>query len=131
MRPTLQALVLADQVYVDAASGKKIIAGTFNILRTGEFPTTFARSTFAYINLTNIRQRTELELRYVDLEDNRVLMRSPRIEVQSPDPLQGVELVVELPPFPMPHAGTYAFEAHADDELVGSLRITVAKRRQP
>ena len=60
-KPVLQALVLADHVYVDAETGKKIIAGTFNELHAAEFPTQFAHVTFAYLCLTDLRGEAELE----------------------------------------------------------------------
>ena len=36
MKPVLQALVLADKVYHDRQTGKKIIAGTFNAIVKGK-----------------------------------------------------------------------------------------------
>jgi len=37
-------------------------------------------------------------------------------------------LAVEVPPFPMPHEGVYAFELHAGGEMIGARRIRVARR---
>lgn len=125
MKPVLQALVLADHVYVDAVSGKKVIAGTFSGLYSAKFPWVLSRPTFAYISLTEAQQGTlSLELRYVNLTNDQVLMRS-RFEVESEGPLSTVELISEVPPFPMPHPGAYAFELLWNDELVGSLRMNV------
>ncbi len=39
IRPILQAMVLADQVYEDKSTGKKVIAGTFNTLLFARRPT--------------------------------------------------------------------------------------------
>lgn len=127
MKPVLQALVLADQVYVDALSGKKVIAGTFSTLWSEKFPWVFSRTTYAFISLTEVDQgEVTLQLRYVDLSNNQVLMKC-EFGVKSPGPLTTVELVTEVPSFPMPHEGAYAFELLWQDEIIGSLRISVEK----
>jgi hypothetical protein len=63
-------------------------------------------------------------LRYVDLRDESPLFET-RFPVNSDDPLASVELVLQVPPFPLPHAGVYAFEVLNEDNPIGSLRITV------
>ncbi|MDA0836111.1 MAG: hypothetical protein O3A29_22800 [Planctomycetota bacterium] len=123
--PVLQALVLADQIYVDRETGKKVIAGTFNALISAKFPSQFERKTWAYICLTEVSGKTDIVLRYVDLDDNSVLLESPSMEVNAASPLHSVEVITEIPPFPMPKPGTYAFEVYTGDDLLGSLRVTV------
>ena len=125
--PVLQALVLADQVYVDARSGKKVIAGTFNRLWTSKFPASLGRKTWAYICLTEVQGSVSVELRYVDLKSNEVLLRNEPFTVKADDPLNSTEMVVAVPPLPMPHEGVYAFELYAAEEMLGALRITVAR----
>ncbi len=128
-KPTLQALVLADQVYVDARTGKKIIAGTFSGLWASSFPTSLGRTTWAYVCLTEVQGTVPISLRYTDLASNEVLLGTKPITLQSDNPLASHELIVEVPPFPMPHAGTYVFEVYVAEESIGSLRITVAERQ--
>jgi hypothetical protein len=128
-KPVLQALILADAVYQDARSGKMIIAGTFNQLFARAFPARFGRTTCAYIKLTEVQGRVELVLRYRSLKTNEVLMESRPLAVASQNPLAVVEVAVEMPPFPMPEAGCYAFELHAGDEMLGALRIEVQKAK--
>ena len=125
IKPVLQALLLADHVYVDHATGKRIIVGVFDFLKTPEFPTQFQRTTFAYCAFTGIRGKIDVIFRYVDLESNEVLMETIPIEVRAEDPITTSDLVTEIPPLPMPHPGVYALEVHSCDELIGSLRVTV------
>lgn len=125
-KPTLQALVLADHIYVEQ-TGKKIIAGVFNRLWSDKFPTKLNRPTWAYVCLTDVQGSVPISLRYTDLRTNEVLLGTKPIIAKSTDPLASGELVVEVPPLPMPHEGTYAFEVFAEDESIGSLRITVSK----
>jgi hypothetical protein len=128
--PVLQAIVLADQIYTDAVSGKKVIAGTFNALQPQHIPSNFNRSTFAYLCLTDVKGTAEIELRYVDLQTNELLIGLQGVWVKANSPLDSVELVIEVPPFPIPHEGIYAFEAHAGGALIGALRITVMLRHE-
>ncbi len=126
-QPRLQALILADHVYADAQTGKKVIAGTFNRLWARSFPTQFSRNTFAYISLTDIRGRVSLELRYVDNQDLSILLRAEPLEVEGSDPLATLDFAMPIPPFPMPHPGSYSFELHANGEKLGSVRVLVAR----
>ena len=128
-KPLLQALVLADYVYSDKTTGKKIICGTFNRIWGSDFPTQFGRSTFAYFSLTEIQGEVEISLRWVDLATSQVLMHTKQLKIKSSSPLATVELAAEIPGFPMPHPGDFAFEVHWQGQMLGSHRVAVAKRQ--
>ena len=156
LKPMLQALVLADHIYKDAFTGKMVIAGTFNrVLFPGkalretaeqardnvEQPPGQPRklewhevarmgSPFAYISLTEIRGTIPIELRYVDLDDNVVMMRV-ELSVTTRSPLDTAEIVVQLPPLPTPHAGVYALELLTENEPLGSHRVTAVEDHGP
>lgn len=125
VRPILQALLVADAIYVDASTGKKIIAGTFNRLVCEDFPATTVVSKHALISLTDVHRSVEIGLRFVDLSTGESLLELHGLVVEADDPLETVELVVELPPLPLPHAGAYALEVHWQDELLGLLRLYI------
>src|SRR3972149_3657098 len=127
--PVLQAILLADQVYRDAATGKVIIAGTFNHLWAPGFPTDFGRTTFVYLSLAELHGTVELSLRFVNLRDERVLMETTLPPVSSNAPLRGGEIVAEVPPIPMPAPGAYAFELYAGPERLGALRIQISQAK--
>ncbi|HEX4000952.1 MAG TPA: hypothetical protein VHX65_20575 [Pirellulales bacterium] len=142
MKPVLQALVIADHVYEDKSTGKKVIAGTFNQIffnsplvagtphQAGAGTGTpvhsgrQAGSPYAYISLTDIHTSARLLLRFVYLSDNPpTAIFQTAIEVRSLDPLQTVELTAALPALPINREGVYAFEILFEDELLGSFRI--------
>jgi len=145
-KPVLQALLLADHVYQDKDTGKKVIAGTFNQLNLSKLkappkdaeqapmvprrlsPGEVSRmgNPTAFISLTDVRGPTDLQLRYVDLADNGVLLMI-QFQVSSDDPLKTVEAILPVPPLPTPHPGVYALELHYDDEALGALRVTVVE----
>ena len=139
VKPVLQALILAEKVYQDI-TGKKIIAGTFNVVcfckssgvRQFELPDGSKRtrvagglhggSPFAYISLTDIFHQTTLLLQFVNLTENQVIFSS-EVTVESGDRLETVELAVPLPLLPIDEEGIYAFEVVCENEILGSCRI--------
>jgi hypothetical protein len=153
-KPLLQALLLADHVYEDKHTGKRVICGVFSKLffipqdaiekvKASEStkPEGFTReavlaghqmgSPWAYLSLTELRGEESFELRYVDLEDNTVLFKV-EFMIKCPDPLQTVEVVLPLPPLPLPlnapqgqQSRVCALELLYDNELLGAHRITV------
>ncbi|HEX3599722.1 MAG TPA: hypothetical protein VHU84_06235, partial [Lacipirellulaceae bacterium] len=95
IKPTLQALILAEHVYQDALTGKKIIAGTFNTMlycsKKQDYPTqvneegdtvavvpggTSAGTPWLFVSLTDVLGEVELSVRYVDLKHMSVLMET-------------------------------------------------------
>lgn len=123
--PVLKALVLADYIYTEQ-SGKRIICGTFNRIWSSKFPGRF-REHWAYILLADVDRKVVLQLRFVHLKDNQILMQSSPITIESKDPLMPLDIAIEIPGFPLPEAGIYAFECWASDDMIGSVRLQVGK----
>lgn len=127
LKPVLQALLLADQIYIDGRTGKKVIAGTFNHLSSSDFPTQSSTKKFAFLSLTDLHGAALVGFRYVDLQSGETMLEIKQLKIEASDPLDTVEMVVELPRLPMPHAGVFAFEAYANDALLGCLRVIVSR----
>lgn len=143
VKPIVQALLVADHVYEDRVSRKKIVVGIFyTLFFVKKLPTPEttkegeesapkktvvgiqAGSPYAYINLTNIRGRQDFVLRYVDLQDYQVLFEI-KFFAECDDPLQVAELIAPLPPLPAKKSGVCALELLWNDEPIGSFRIRV------
>ena len=141
MKPVLQALVLAEHVYTDGDSGKKIIAGTFDhilfkpiaeLIQEVELPSgekkrfipggMHSGSPYAYISLTDVIEGTELTLQFVNLTRNTVLLEK-ELTVNSNDRLRTVEIVAPLPALPISEAGVYALQVVCDGQILGSHRL--------
>ena len=144
MKPILQALLLADYVYEDKRTGKRIIAGVFNkVLRIlhkqekreeqkeGEPVTTpivavqKAGSPYAYFNVTEIHGETALQLRFVSLASHEVIFRTSPIKVEADTPLTAVERFLPVPPINNFPAGTYALELVYENMALGSYRVII------
>lgn len=138
MVPVLQSLVLAERIYEDK-TGRKIIAGTFNRLKIRKqrkpVETTNADgkksvivkggvpgTPYAYISLTDVIDKTSIDLQFVSLSRNEVIFET-RIEITCNDRLATVEIVAALPRLPLHGPGIYAFELVCAGELIGSHRI--------
>ena len=130
VQPVLQAFVLADHIYMDASSGKKVIAGTFNHLTAPSLPGQFSGSKYAFVALTDLHGELELSLRFVDLNGGETLFELRGLRVESKDPLATVELVVEIPELPMPHEGVFAFEIHAAGQMIGMVRLFISSHEE-
>jgi len=142
VKPVLQALLLADHVYRDKETGKAVIAGVFDrfavwkrraepsepgkegLLRIPLAQVLRAGNPFAYISLTEVRGRVQVQLRLVRLETNEICFESNPIPIECDDPLKTVQLVLPVPILPQV-PGTYALELLCDNELVGAHRVVV------
>jgi hypothetical protein len=146
VKPILQALLLADRVYEDKATNKKIVAGIFHqitfvsqgevqkaIESQGTVPVPHAGfqsgSPFGYVSLTEIHGEQLFTLRYVDLDDNTVLFKLD-FKINSKDPLQIIDLGIPLPPLPATKSGVFALELLLQDgHPLGSCRIIVKEAK--
>jgi hypothetical protein len=120
--PVLQALLLADRIYTEER-GKRIICGTFTQVFSSVFPVATSFAPMAFVLLADVVGEIALQLRFVSLKDNEILMESSPVRVQNADPLKLLDIAVQVPPFPLPHEGIYAFECWADGTMLGSVRI--------
>jgi hypothetical protein len=141
MKPVLQALVVADHIYQDQQTGKKVICGTFNTFRFSRKPPIGeaqapdgskqtviqgggqSGSPYAYVNLTDVCDGTKLRLQFVNLNKNAVLFGTD-LAIGNANRLSTIELVFPLPRLPIQEAGAYALELMCDGDIIGSYRIT-------
>jgi hypothetical protein len=146
VKPILQALLIADHVYHDKATGKKIVAGIFrNLYFQTASPQPSAEagdqnqqtkivrvaasgqragSPFCYISLTEIHGEQKFELRYVDLKDDKPLIQTT-FSAKAASPVDTVEAILPLPALPVGKAGTFSFELLWHNEQIGAHRIRV------
>lgn len=121
--PIIQALLLADNVYTDAETGKRVIAGVFDSIMLPEIPGHFPQDTCVYVSLTAVRGEIDVMLRYVDLDTDEVLIEHGPTKLSSDDPVASLDFFAPMPPLPVPHEGVFALEVHVGEELIGMLRI--------
>lgn len=147
-KPVLQAMVLADHVYRDGATGKHVIAGTFTRIWFGKAkvdqpgdseesagrrvvsgPISKAGSPYLYIALVAVHGQVPLDLKYIDLSDASVLIEA-QIVVGARDPVAVAEYVVPIPPLPANKVGNYSLDLLYENEILGSWRVSVQELKQ-
>lgn len=82
-------------------------------------------SPWAYLCLTDVCDRTKLQLQFVSLKKNKVLFEQS-LEITSNDRLRNIEFACGLPhlgPFMDDLPGVYAFEVVCEGQIIGSYRI--------
>jgi hypothetical protein len=86
-----------------------------------------------YVALTDVHRSIPLKVRFVDLSDisETVSRFEIGLEVNSPDPLAVVELVIPMPRLPVTGAGTFSLDLLYADEILGSWRIVVTEEVLP
>lgn len=124
IKPVIQALLLADRVYTDKATGKRVVAGVSNSIAAPEIPGYYDSDVSVFVSLTEVHGEIDVTVRFVDLSNSQVLLEHDPERITSVSPLATLDLIFELPPIP-PHEGIFAFEVHSGNELLGSLRVTV------
>jgi hypothetical protein len=140
VKPVLQALVLADRIYIDRQTGKKVIAGTFNrILFSPTPPQKVVEkpdgkqqtlvlggmqlgSPWVYISLTDICNEARLTIHFLNVKKNLVLLSTEQV-VKCDDRLKTEELVLALPALPVGEPGEYALEVLCEGVILGWHRI--------
>jgi hypothetical protein len=88
-----------------------------------------AGSPSVYISLTDVVGKVRFTLRYVDLRDNSALLEVS-FDLEGKDRLATNEVVLPVPPLPIPHEGVFALELLCADELLGSHRITATVKHE-
>jgi hypothetical protein len=135
--PVLQAIVLADRVYRDAATNKYLIIGTFNkvqrrkkkVVPTGETAVVTGEEVFdsgtpsLYLALRGIRTPIDLRIRFFRLDDETVSFEG-KFSVSSDDPVSLVETAVNLPRLEG-KAGEYRLDLVYDGVSIGSCNVSL------
>ncbi len=123
--PVVKAFLVCDQVIHDAQTGKKTLVGVFHELRADRFPAVHP-VLWIYANLTDARGQYAFEIRFVDVERNKVLGNGTPPPIKIPGPLQTTELSAQLRNVQLPDAGTYEFQLLTNDELIATKAIRVS-----
>jgi hypothetical protein len=122
---TMQALLLADVIYREQGTGKYILAGTFHQLNVSGFPTTFPRTVGVFASVLGLEGPADLAFEFVDDVDGNVLMRTQSLEISSDAPDVPVQLALEVPRLPLPHAGRYWVRLLMNGSVLGAAPVHV------
>src|SRR5207302_304995 len=113
--PHCKAILLCDHTIVEAMTGKVSIIGTFDSFFVQELPGTLIAFT-VYLLLTEGHEDYSIVVEIQDRQEDVVLGRSPVIQINFPDRLARLNLMIPVPPLMVQHVGTYDLVVLANDE---------------
>ena len=128
--PIVLALVLADTILTEVASGKFYINGTFSSILSAGFPCFHPRMA-VYLAITNGHGSTPLKMRLVDADEERPPVVEAELIVNFPDPIVVVESVGVLQNVVFPVPGDYRLELYAAGTPIMSRRLAVVPVQPP
>ena len=123
------SLLLCDSVIVDAISQKKTLVGIFDLILAVSVPA--GQKMGLYARLTDLDGAYIFKARVVCLSDSDsgeelvFGLETPMSEWS--DPLQIVELALNLPPILFPKFGRYEVQLFANEIYIGRAVVTVSK----
>jgi hypothetical protein len=105
------ALIVCDGIHIDPATGKRTLLGLFSTVVGREFPIHLRLSVYAA--LTDCMGTTTVEIRIVDVNEERVpvFVLSGEIEANEPLAVQDLSFFIPLAVFPEP--GEYRVQLFA------------------
>lgn len=125
MVPTVLAALLCDMIITDAATSKKTLVGIFDSFNLPGLPAQVGGFSL-YARLTDAEGKYTFRVRFVRLEDDKVLAEATTNEIEATERLGFCDLAMRLPPLPLERAGRYEFQLYANDVYIG--RTTVDAR---
>lgn len=121
--PHCVSIVICDNVIEDKATNNKTLVGLFNQILAHALPTKYHRL-FVVASLTDGRGKCPIALRISHLSSSREIARVDG-EVDFKDPLEVLDLVVELRGLPFFEEGTYVADVVSANTILGQRRFAV------
>lgn len=122
--PYALALIVCDQIYKDAATGKKSLLGMYSAITADSFPAVHP-TTAVFIALTDGHGEVPIKLRLIDVDEEREPVFEIKGRANFSDPRMVVELSLQTPPFQFPAPGEYRLQLFGgvDDDPLMERRI--------
>lgn len=133
VHPHVLAMVICDQVIIDARTGKQSIIGSFSVVNSPRFPVRYPCIT-VYVALTEGHGKTPLQLRLIDSNEEEKPVIDRTLSINFQDPRQVCELHSAFYNLVFPKPGEYRFQLFSQGEPLMERRLLVRKveqRRQP
>jgi Family of unknown function (DUF6941) len=123
--PTVLALLLCDQVIIDAQTNKKSLIGVFENLNSFTYPTTIKLA--VYTRLRDAQGTYNFTVRVVSLKDESVVTNIELSGVKVTDPLHSVDLAFNMMGLQFRETGKYEFQLYANNVYLS--RVTMEARQ--
>jgi hypothetical protein len=128
--PRCKALLLCDQVLVEAGTGKTSLVGIFDRVGVTAFPAAVGPFN-AFVQLTDGVGRYQVFVEVHDLSDGLVLARAQAAEVEFREPTDRINCRIAMPRWQARHGGAYDFVVLAGEQEVERQRFEVSTTPKP
>lgn len=128
--PRCKAILLCDQVIVEAGTGRASIIGTLDRFMLPRYPGRM-QPFQAFLHLLNGIGRYDIVVELHDLKENRVLGRGVGIGLEFKDRLQRMNVVIPIPPLPLPHPGVYDIVVFANGQEIDRQQFEAVAPKEP
>jgi len=126
MKPIVLAMVICDNYYRDAHTGKSILSGTFSSINSASFPSKHGNCAI-YVALTDVAAKGNAQLIFRK-EGGEFSMKLPPWEVEQSESRRAVvEIGGNINGLPLPDEGNYEFVLLWNNMELASRRLTVSK----
>jgi hypothetical protein len=126
MKPIVLAMVICDNYYRDAHTGKSILSGTFSSINSAAFPSKHGNCAI-YVALTDVAANGNAQLIFRK-ENGEFSMQLPPWDVQAPENRRAVvEIGGNINGLPIPEEGNYEFVLLWDGQEIALRRLTANK----
>jgi hypothetical protein len=122
--PSVLAMLLCDQIIIDAQTQKKSLIGIFDNFNAVTFPA--AANIAVYAKLADAEGQYKFKIRVVDLKDER-LIGEVSADGMIQTRLEPADMAIYLMGFAVPEPGKYEFQLFANDAYL--TRITMEARQ--
>jgi len=121
--PRCKAILLCDQLIVDAQTGKVSVIGVFDGFVVPTMPGR-TRPSNAFLQLTDGIGNYSITVEIHDLLEDRVIARAKLAEIGFASRATKGNLVIPVPPLPIDHVGVYDFVVLADGQEIDRQQFT-------
>lgn len=121
--PYVLSLIVCDHVWIEPATGKRNLLGTFTSLRASSFPLIIAELSIS-LSITDGRGMTPVTIVIVDALELRPPVMKLVAEIDFADPLMVAEGVFNVQRLTLPEPGEYRVQVFSGDEFLIERRIT-------
>lgn len=133
--PEVLAMMVCDQVIIDAKTGKQSLIGAFNMIGGTRFPLRYPGFT-VYVALTEGYGDTTLRLRLIEASETGEPLFERPLTIRFTDPRMICEMHTVIYNVTFPEPAEYRLQLFCDQELLMQRRLLVRQvkrvdRRQP
>jgi hypothetical protein len=124
--PSCSAVLFADQIIVDAETGKKTLVGLYSNIYSSRLP--LRKKLNIFVDICDACGRYDFELELIRLEDEAKIASGAIKGVNASDRLSSVEVIIQLAAA-IRSFGTYEFRMLYGNNLVASKTFRVLEKK--